>query len=179
MDGADANPLDLLRQLESESLGNQLDDAERERGDQWQGFVFDVDGHRMVLPFVGEFEIYPCGELAPIPMAKSWVRGIANVRGEIYTVVDLPEFLGCNPIRSPRGGNLILLPDPRLRSALLVMGRVGLRSFPEDLPEGQVDGFPARLTPYLKNVVIDGDENWGVIDIEVLSYSEEFVNISG
>ena len=178
MDDADQNPLEFLRQLEIDSLGNQLADTEQAQGEAWQGFVFTIEKYNLVVPFLGEFEIYPCGEIASVPMAKSWVRGIANIRGEIYTVVDLPAFTGSKPIRNVKGCNLILLPDFRLRSALLVEGRIGMRSFDDKLPEGSRDGFPRKLATYLSRVVVDGDQHWGVVDVKSLSSADEFLNIS-
>lgn len=83
------------------------------------------------LPDVGE--IVPLTQITPVPLTKPWFRGLANVRGTLYTVVDFAAFQGAEPVA--------LLPDARLlfangrfgfQSALLVDRALGLRN-PEQL----------------------------------------------
>ena len=52
------------------------------------------------LPDAGEVVSVP--ELTPVPRTRPWFRGIANVRGALFSVVDLAGFLGQAPIRAAR-----------------------------------------------------------------------------
>lgn len=166
--------MELLQQLEGESLGNQLVESDAEPGEIWRGFVFNIDELSLAVPFVGEFEIIPCGELSPLPIAKSWIKGMTNIRGEIYTIVDFSEFIGKKPVRTTKGCNLLLLPDTGLKSALLIESVVRLKSFSADLPTVNVESFHSGLAPYLSAVINDGEINWGVINIQGLSDSADF-----
>lgn len=172
-----ASPLDILQQLENDSLGNQLTDAEAVAGEVWRGFVFNVDGLDIAVPFLGQFGIVPSQELFAVPMAKPWVKGMTNIRGEIYTIIGFSEFIGRKQVRITKDCNFLLLPDPSLKSALLLDSRISLRSFSYDLPLSSNDLFDAKLTPYLSRVVVDGDKQWGVLDVEALSRSHEFSQI--
>ncbi len=177
MNDQTVSPLDIFQQLENDSLGNQLTDAEAVAGEVWRGFVFNVDGLDLAVPFLGEFGIVPNQEMFAVPMASSWVKGMTNVRGEIYTVVDFSEFIGRKPVRMTKRCNLLLLPDSGLKSALLLDGRISLRTFSFDLPLASNDLFYSKLAPYLSRVVVDGDKQWGVLDVEALCGSRKFSQI--
>jgi len=170
-------PLALFRQLESESQGNAVLGEERPFVESWRGFVFAIDELRLVIPFVGQFEVLPCGELWPLPLARSWVRGMTNIRGEIYTVVDFSEYIDRKPLRSTEGANLLVLPDTRLRSALLLKSKVSLRSFNHDMPRVDLKDIEPGLRACLNAVLIEGPQRWCVIDIRRLTTAEDFSNI--
>jgi twitching motility protein PilI len=177
MDDKLTNPLEIFEQLELQSLGNQLSNSEDVAGEFWRGFVFNVGGLDLVAPFTGEYEIVPNQKLYPLPMSRSWVKGVTNIRGEIYTVIDFSEFIGQKPTRITKTCNLFLLPDPTLKSALLLASRISLRSFSTELPVTSATMFGSRLSPYISRVLIDGSTRWGVLDIDALSKSESFSQI--
>ena len=177
MNDQTVSPVDIFQQMERDSLGNQLTDAEAAPGEVWRAFVFNVDGLDLAVPFLGQFGIVPGQDLFAVPMANSWVKGMTNIRGEIYTVVDFSEFIGRKQVRTTKKCNLLLLPDPVLKSALLLDSRISLRSFPHDLPVTGNDLFYAKLAPYLSRVVVDGNKQWGVLDVEALCRSSEFSQI--
>ena len=159
------------------SQGNQLGDAQDAEADQWRAFIFKVDETDVAVPAVGEFEIVPAQEVVPVPLSMSWVRGMTNVRGDIYTVVDFSEFIGGKKSRVGPGTNLFLLPDKQLRSALLISGRVSLRSFSVDAPLGSKYNLPERLRPYVGSVIRAEESLWGVLDVEKLCSSPAFARI--
>jgi twitching motility protein PilI len=45
-------------------------------------------------------EVLPIGPITRVPLTKSWFRGLVNVRGNLYSVIDFAEFSG-----STRGAN--------------------------------------------------------------------------
>lgn len=177
MNSQERSPLEILRQLELESLGNQLADSEEISGESWRGFTFNIDGVDIVVPFVGEFEIVPIQPLSPLPMAVNWIKGMTNIRGEIYSVVDLSEFIGQRPVRNLKNTNLFLLPDSGLKSALLIDSRISLRTFSSELPTTSKDAFHPRLVPFLSTVLVDDNRTWGVLDVHLLSKSALFNQI--
>ncbi len=68
-------------------------------------------------------------QLAQVPLAHDWFLGIANIRGRLYTVVDLSAYAGGEAVhRQPE--NRLLLTHPRfgLHAALLVDRVLGLRN---------------------------------------------------
>ena len=178
MSNAEPSPVELFRLLESDNLGNQLLEEPEDAAEVWRGFVFKVEDLTLVAPFVGEFEIIPCKEIFPLPLAKSWIKGMTNIRGEIYSVVDFSEFIGKKPVRTTRGCNLILLPDRLLKSALMINSQVRLQSFGSNMTTANIGTLGPGLVPYLSTVLVDGDQHYGVLDIQALIESDQFSSIA-
>ena len=162
---------------EQERLRKRMSREPESRANTWQGFAFAVGRWNLALPCTDGFAIAPVGELSPVPMARDWVRGMQTVRGEVHTVVDFAAFIGLAPTPVAPTCNLLALPDSALKSALLIAGRIRVRSFAHALPAGDDEPFPTTLAPYLSRVVVDRDQPWGVIDVEALCNSPDFVQI--
>lgn len=79
------------------------------------------------LPETGE--IVPLRHVTPVPLTKPWFRGLANVRGTLYSVVDFAAFLGFDPTPITPETRLVMA-NGRLgfSSALLVQRALGLRN---------------------------------------------------
>lgn len=77
-------------------------------------------------------EILPPPTMAPVPLTRSWFRGLANVRGTLFGIVDLSVFCG-SPTTNAAGGARLVLIGQRHGSncGLLVGSTTGLRS-PDD-----------------------------------------------
>lgn len=100
----------------------------------------EAGGERWLLNLFDAGEVLPLPALADVPLTQSWYAGLANVRGTLYSVVDLAAFHGLPP--TPRNGEArLLLAGARhgINSALLVDRILGLRA-----PEGlRVEPAPA------------------------------------
>lgn len=74
-------------------------------------------------------EVLPLPEtIATLPGARSWFRGLANLRGALHGVVDLAEFQGYAPTERGRDVRLLAF-SPRLpvNAAILVSRMMGLQ----------------------------------------------------
>jgi twitching motility protein PilI len=78
-------------------------------------------------------EVVPAPPITPVPLARPWFRGVANVRGNLYGVVDFSVFLGGPAAVASEQARLLLLGERfRMGCALLVDRSLGLRN-PEQL----------------------------------------------
>lgn len=77
-------------------------------------------------------EIIAAPQLTPVPLTHHWFRGLTNVRGNLYSVVDLAAFCG-EGITTVNADSRMMLIGTRhgLNTALLVSRALGLRN-PED-----------------------------------------------
>ena len=100
-----------------------------------------------------------------------------SIHGEIYTVVDFAAFIGLAPTPVTQTCNLLALPDAGLKSALLITGRIRVKSFSSALPLGDCGQFHVNLAPYLSAVVVDQGQQWGVVDVDTLCGARDFVQI--
>jgi twitching motility protein PilI len=143
---------------------------------EWSGVTFGLGDSRLACNIDRIHEILPLPQSTPVPGAKPWVLGLANVRGTLLTIVDLNWFL--TGVRSP------ITPGSRLLAASLHKAPVGLLI---DEIYGQrhfldSDAVRAELpedSP-LKRVVrkqhVFGAEVWQELDLDQLFNMAEFLN---
>ena len=67
---------------------------------EWQGIGFQLGGTRLVSPMGEVNEILKVPKITALPGVKSWLLGIANVRGRLMPIVDLG--IGAGPVASSR-----------------------------------------------------------------------------
>jgi twitching motility protein PilI len=54
----------------------------------------DCAGQGLLLSLKQAGEIFDLGPLVPVPHTQPWLAGVVNLRGGVFTVVDLARFLG-------------------------------------------------------------------------------------
>lgn len=121
---------DALRELQLR-LANRLQ-AARERPREAGWLAVECAQIGLLLPLAQAGEIHAARQVAPVPHAKPWMLGVANLRGQLNAVVDLGHFLH---LRSPTaagtaraGAQFVMLnPSLRVNAAILVDRLAGLR----------------------------------------------------
>jgi twitching motility protein PilI len=119
-------------------------------------------------------EMIPLPGITPVPLTKPWFRGVTNIRGNLYTVVDLPAFIGGAPMALNEQARLLLVGERfRMATALLVERSLGLRN-PEHLRA--VEGDPG---PYARAHYEDPEgRQWKELDLPQLVQHPEFLSVS-
>jgi twitching motility protein PilI len=75
-------------------------------------------------------EVLPVpSSMVDVPLTRRWFKGVANIRGNLFSVVDLPGFLGDEPVQLTVSSRLLLIHARHIvNSALLVNRMLGLRN---------------------------------------------------
>ncbi|GLR12636.1 chemotaxis protein CheW [Chitinimonas viridis] len=74
-------------------------------------------------------EVLPVPGMVDVPLTRRWFKGVANIRGNLFSVVDLPGFLGDEPVNLGMSSRLLIIhPRHIVNSALLVNRMLGLRN---------------------------------------------------
>ena len=95
-----------------------------------------------LLELADSGEIVPLPQITPVPLTQPWFRGLANIRGTLYTVVDFSAFQGAEATPLNSEARLVLANSRfGFLSALLVNKALGLRSLDSLDPR---PGTPAR-----------------------------------
>lgn len=115
-----------LREFQ-ERLARRLAEAKTAEHRGLLGFQCGNENWLIALPEAGE--ILPPPPLSAVPLTRPWYRGLANVRGTLYGVIDFAQFNG-QPPTAPAGRARLLLVGARhgIHCALLVSASTGLRS---------------------------------------------------
>ena len=75
-------------------------------------------------------EVIPIPELLRVPLTKPWYSGVANIRGNLISVIDLAAFFGGPHVAHDDKARLILVGEKhRINSGLIFSRVVGLRQF--------------------------------------------------
>lgn len=106
-----------------------------------------------LLPLTEAGEIVPLSsELTPVPLTRHWFAGIANIRGNLYSVIDLAAFHGLEPTPYNSDSRLLLVGDKfGTNSALLLSRTLGLRTPDDYSEEGRDDDDPPWVAGRLRD----------------------------
>jgi twitching motility protein PilI len=124
------------------------------------------------LPDAGE--IMPPPPLAPVPLTHDWYRGLVNVRGTLYSVVDMARFHD-DAITVSSGQARLLLIGARhnVHSGILVNRILGLRG-EEDFEGERGDPDPR---PWVGARLRDPQNHlWLRLDVPKLLANSNFLN---
>jgi twitching motility protein PilI len=120
-------------------------------------------------------EVMPVPPITAVPLARAWFRGVANVRGNLYSVVDFSEFLGTGASRGSEQARLVLLGE-RFRSAaaLLVERSLGLRNPAQLRAREPAPGAAAWLRAEYEDEL---GARWSELDVGALVRDAAFLDV--
>ncbi|WP_459207851.1 chemotaxis protein [Pseudomonas sp. MLB6B] len=95
------------------------------RADSLSLLLFTLrSGKLMAINLLKVSEIIPCPALTRLPEAHPHVKGVATLRGNPLSVIDLSRAIGERPLEDPNGGCLIVTEISRSRQGLHVQAVV-------------------------------------------------------
>ena len=120
-------------------------------------------------------EIIPLPPLTSVPLTKPWFVGVANIRGNLYSVTDLSAFQGKDATPQNTSSRLLLIGTRHgNNAALLVTRTLGLRN---------VDNFTpltpdADAPPWANEAYADNEgRRWKLLNVAMLVADETFMDI--
>jgi len=117
-------------------------------------------------------EVISVAPLTSVPLTKSWFRGLANIRGNLFSVVDLGAFAGAGLTTFGPEARLVLLADRfHVNAALLVQRLIGLRS----VTEFDADHSAPADQPWLTMYRDASGEHWHELSIHGLARQPDFL----
>ena len=116
-------------------------------------------------------EVFPLNDFTPVPCTPGFVLGIANVRGQIISIVDLRKFLGLSTSGITDLNKVIVLEGFGMSFGVVVDFIVEVRQIAEDelLPPVNISGVSGQ---YLLGVTA---QRMAVIDTEKLLSDKKIV----
>lgn len=144
--------------------------------EEWSGVTFSVGDTKMACNIDRISEILSCPQSTPVPGAKPWIIGLANVRGELLTVVDLSWFL--SGVRTPVTARSRLLATNLNKApiGLMIDEVFGQRHFLDSdaVPAELEEGSPLQRIVSKQHDL--GSESWQELNLDQLFNSPEFLN---
>lgn len=178
--GTRRRPFDLLTELERLGRAHRDERPSREKArDEWRGVGFRLGGQRFVVPMNEVVEILTPPPVARVPHTRSWVRGVANVRGNLLAIMDLNDYLGRGETSLTRLSRALVVERQAVFVGLLVDEVLGMRHFlyPEQWRALAHSG-EEEMSPYLDGVLQRDGNAWLVFSMTTLMRHPEFIKVA-
>ena len=131
-----------------------------------------VDDEAWLVDLREAGEVIPVPPITPLPLTRPWFKGLANIRGNLFSVIDLAAYQGGEPTPQTPDARLLLVAERyHLNAALLVSRMLGLRNLQHFEPRA---GEGDRLWEATRYADKDG-QVWRELSMNALVYSEGFL----
>jgi len=175
------HPFELLREIERRSRAAAAGVHGEDTGlAEWVGVGFRLGTERFVVPRdeVREVLMVPPA-VTRVPGAKSWVRGLANVRGHLLPLVDLREFLGSGVGGTERTARALVANSSEFPVGLVVDEVFGFRRFVDRELADEAPATVIRADRFLAGCFRRGGEVWPVFSLNRLLDARDFQRAAG
>ena len=144
---------------------DETDEQELERlGPEQQFAVVEMSGQSLAIDILCARTILDRPPITPVPFTPPHILGVANVRGDIYSIVDIRSLLGLSPANTKKPDPLVLL----VTGSKYVCG-VTIESITEIVRVREKEiAEPTTELPYVAGVYRQGQESVMVLDVEGL-----------
>jgi twitching motility protein PilI len=170
-------PFELLKEIERRSRTNSTV-AAPDGGSvrEWVGVACRIGGETFLIAREETREVlgFPAA-ITRIPGAKSWVKGLANVRGSLLPMLDLRQFLGSGATTPSRNTRIVVVNHREIPAGLIVDEVLGFRRFAESDFNADAPPTVLRCDSYLAGAFRRGGEVWPVLSLKSLVESQAFL----
>jgi len=134
-----------------------------------------VGGEAWLVDLAEAGEVIRVPPIALVPLAQPWFKGVANVRGNLYSVTDFSAFVGGKPMPMSEHARLLIVAERfRAGAALLVECLLGLRSAESFTPQAG-----AAAQSWVRAQFSDSEgQVWKELDVAALVQNEAFLEVS-
>lgn len=153
------------------SLAERLKSAEAGRAASM--LAVQVDDEAWLVDLRDAGEVIPVPTITPVPLTRPWFKGLANIRGNLYSVLDFPAFLQRRPVVLGDQARLLLFGERfRLGAALLVDRSLGLRNV------AQLERRDGEPRAWARAQYADGEGRlWRELDLPQLAQHPDFLGV--
>ncbi len=172
-------PYDLLLAMEdrARAAATRREGKTSQGGGEWVGVAFRLGADRFVADRADVKEVLSLPEsITRVPGAKSWLRGIANVRGQLITVIDIKAFLGGGISMTDRRSRVLVVSSRDVPTGLLVDEVLGFRRFNASDYRREAISPAIECEAYIEGSYRRGAEAWPYFRLPKLLADDFFLN---
>jgi twitching motility protein PilI len=173
-------PFELLAELERRGRAVSANTStDSGQAGEWVGVALRMAGELYLVAREEAREVLGLPvALTRVPGAKSWVLGLANIRGQLLPIIDLRAFLGSGPTPPSRNTRVIVVNHREIPAGLLVDEVLGFRRFADAEFTAEVPPTVVRCEQYIAGSFRRGTEQWPVIGLRSLLEDPPFSGAS-
>lgn len=175
---AEVEPKEMILRLREIELRCQQYAAglpQKEKARQfWEGMLFEVAGIHVVTALTEVKEILNIPPaVTPIPGTRSWMMGVANIRGNLMPIVDLQAFLGGAHVTQHQRTRVLVINQDGIFVGLMVGEVLGIRYFPEEF-RAQSGTMAGRMGQFINGAFVQEGKSWPIFSMHLLAGNEAF-----
>jgi len=174
-------PFTLLHQMEQRCLAFAAPlPSPQEVAQSWSGIGFRLGQRLYVAPMEEVAEILYQPPCTGLPGVKSWVKGVANLRGRLLPVLDLCGFLGLSRGSSRKQHRVLVVEQEETFVGLLVDEVFGMQHFLLDNFEEQaaeLNSLEAKVRTFIYGV-FRNEQSWFVFSPYALIADARFLQVA-
>ncbi|MBE9567889.1 MAG: chemotaxis protein CheW [Proteobacteria bacterium] len=172
-------PFDFLLDLEQRTLKAssslpEIDSVEQD----WVGVGFRIGDTKLIASMSDVKEILDLPDITQVPGVRSWVVGVANVRGSLLPIIDMKGFVLGEEIRQRQKGRVIVIDYKGFNTGLVVEEVYGMRHFRDGDITSELPKMNEELSPYIDHAFKNADECWPVFSFNEMTQDERFAHAS-
>ena len=172
------NPFELLTRISEAGARNALDLPDEETlADDWRGLAFRLAGHIYVAPMSEVDEVLTLPACTKVPGVKSWLNGVANIRGRLLSVVDLGGMLGKQPCVNSTKSRVLTIRKDDLYSGVIVDEVLGLQTFSSQ-QQSDMKLADSEAEDFIVGSFEKEGQYWSVFSLHQLAEAPEFLSVT-
>ena len=173
------HPIQLLFEIEQQGkatakgLPQQVNIKET-----WSGIGFRIGDINLVAPLNQVSEILHYPNLTSVPGTRSWVRGVANVRGTLLPVMDLNGYLGKKASAITQKTRILVTKYEDMTVGIVVDEVVGLKHFSDEDKVSAVRKFDESVRNYIQGAFRQNEVETLVFNMHALAMHPQFFQVA-
>jgi twitching motility protein PilI len=167
------DPFDLLLDIEQRCQANAaglqtLDKVEEE----WVGVGFRIGDDKLIAAMNEIEEILDLPEYTNVPGVKSWMVGVANVRGGLLPLMDLKGFILGEDIKQRKKGRVIVIDYKGFNTGLVVEEVYGMKHFQTKDQSEDIPSLHENVSKYVNKAFSQEGDSWPVFSFQNMTQDE-------
>ncbi len=147
--------------------------SQEARQQRWSGIGFRLGEHWYVAPMGEVAEVLHEPRCTLMPGVKTWVKGVANLRGRLLPVMDLGGFLGHALSKARKQRRVLVVEYEDIFVGLLVDEVVGMQHFAQDA----LMAITGPAAPFIQGQ-FGGEPLWQVFSPFALAQAPGFMDVA-
>ncbi len=173
------DPFDLLLDIEQRCIASAaglptLDKVEEE----WVGVGFRIGDDKLIAPMYEIEEILDLPEFTYVPGVKSWMVGVANVRGGLLPLMDLKGYILGEDIKQRNKARVIVIDYKGFNTGLIVEEVYGMKHFLNKDQSEDIPNLHENVSKYVGMAFNQEGDSWPVFSFQNMTQDERLAEAS-
>ena len=173
------DPFDFLLDLERCCQANArglptLDTSD----DEWVGIGFRIGEDKLIAPMAEIEEILELPDFTYVPGVKSWMVGIANVRGGLLPLMDLKGYILGEDIKNRKKGRVIVIDYKGFNTGVIVEEVYGMKHFLSKEQSSKLPEMHENVSKYVGMAFNQEGDSWPVFSFLSMTQDERLAHAS-